>query len=455
MIVKKNEMNNIKSIPAGYKQTEAGIIPEDWDVFILGDVFDFKNGLNKGKEYFGVGTPIINYMDVYISGGIYSSFVQGKVLVTQEEKKNYSARKGDVFFTRTSETVEEIGLSSVLLDEIKDAVFSGFILRGRQKTDVFVYSFMKYCFRAENLRRQIKNTASYTTRALTNGSMLSKVIAPAPNKKEQSAIGKVLSDTDTLITALEQLITKKKAIKTATMQQLTTGRTRLPQFAKHSNGTLKSYKSSELGLIPEDWDVYTFDDLIESCSSGATPYRGNKNFYKGRNKWITSGELNYCVINDTLEKISDEAVKRSNLKIHPAGTFLMAITGLEAAGTRGACGIVGQPAATNQSCMAIYPNEKLISAYLYHWYVYNGEALAFKYCQGTKQLSYTAGLLRTIPLYIPNMVEEQTAIATILSDMDAELIALERKLAKFRDIKQGMMQQLLTGRIRLPLEQQP
>lgn len=133
----------------------------------------------------------------------------------------------------------------------------------------------------------------------------------------------------------------------------------------------------------------------------------------------------------------------------------MAITGLEAAGTRGACGIVGQPAATNQSCMAIYPNEKLLSAYLYYWYVYNGEALAFKYCQGTKQLSYTAGLLRTIPLYIPNMAEEQIAIATILSDIDAELAALEQKLAKVRDIKQGMMQQLLTGRIRLPLDHQP
>ncbi|HEM8022678.1 TPA: restriction endonuclease subunit S [Enterobacter ludwigii] len=300
--------------------------------------------------------------------------------------------------------------------------------------------------------------------ASMNGSALQEItiatlrhfsLALPSSLKEQIAIGNVLSDIDDLITEFEKLITKKQAIKTATMQQLMTGRTRLPQFAKHSNGTLKGYKSSELGLIPEDWDVYTFDDLIESCSSGATPYRGNKNFYKGRNKWITSGELNYCVINDTLEKISDEAVKRSNLKIHPAGTFLMAITGLEAAGTRGACGIVGQPAATNQSCMAIYPNEKLLSAYLYHWYVYNGEALAFKYCQGTKQLSYTAGLLRTIPLYIPNMVEEQTAIATILSDMDAELTALERKLAKFRDIKQGMMQQLLTGRIRLPLEQQP
>ncbi|WP_242672242.1 restriction endonuclease subunit S, partial [Enterobacter quasihormaechei] len=99
--------------------------------------------------------------------------------------------------------------------------------------------------------------------------------------KEQTRIANVLSDTDALITKIEQLIAKKQTIKSATMQQLMTGRTRLPQFAKHSNSTLKGYKSSELGLIPEDWDVYTFNDLIESCSSGATPYRGNKSFYTG------------------------------------------------------------------------------------------------------------------------------------------------------------------------------
>ena len=106
---------------------------------------------------------------------------------------------------------------------------------------------------------------------------------------------------------------------------------------------------------------------------------------------------------------------------------------------------------TNQSCMAIYPNEKLSSAYLYYWYVHNGENLAFKYCQGTKQLSYTAGLIKKIPLYLPTIKEEQTAIATILSDMDNELKALTQKLEKARALKQGMMQQLLTGKIRLPL----
>src|SRR5690606_29943259 len=126
----------------------------------------------------------------------------------------------------------------------------------------------------------------------------------------------------------------------------------------------------ELGRIPEDWSLSPMREVIYYCSAGATPYRGNESFYKGTNRWITSGELNYCVINDTIEKISDNAIEKTNLKIHPAGTFLMAITGLEAAGTRGSCGIIGKPSTTNQSCMAIYPNKNLTSKYLYHWYVY-------------------------------------------------------------------------------------
>lgn len=127
----------------------------------------------------------------------------------------------------------------------------------------------------------------------------------------------------------------------------------------------------------------------------------------------------------------------------------MAITGLEAAGTRGACGIVGKPSATNQSCMAIYPNNKLDSNYLYHWYVYNGDTLAFKYCQGTKQLSYTAGLIRKIPLFLPTDKKEQTAITAILSDMDKDIQTLQQRLDKTRQLKQGMMQELLTGKTRL------
>ena len=99
--------------------------------------------------------------------------------------------------------------------------------------------------------------------------------------------------------------------------------------------------------------------------------------------------------------------------------------------------------------MAIYPNAELLTEYLFHYYVFRGDELALTYCQGTKQQSYTARLVKTLPIELPPTTDEQTAIATILSDMDAEIATLETKLAKARQVKQGMMQELLTGNIRL------
>ncbi|NQX01286.1 restriction endonuclease subunit S, partial [bacterium] len=227
-----------------------------------------------------------------------------------------------------------------------------------------------------------------------------------------------------------RLIAKKRDLKQAAMQQLLTGQTRLPGFQG-------------------EWRTTTLGEVIAHCSSGATPYRGRPEYYSGTVKWISSGELNYNVIHDTIEHISEEAARRTNLKVHPPGTFLMAITGLEAAGTRGSCGIVGSPATTNQSCMAIYPSRELLPAYLFHYYVLRGDELALSYCQGTKQQSYTAKLVRLLPIDLPPTPAEQTAIASVLSGMDAELAGLEQRREKTRALKQGMMQELLTGRTRL------
>jgi type I restriction enzyme S subunit len=239
---------------------------------------------------------------------------------------------------------------------------------------------------------------------------------------EQEEVAGALSDANALIDSLERLLVKKRQIKQGAMQELLTGRRRLPGFSGA-------------------WTERQLGELITYCGSGGTPYRGNSRNFEGNIKWITSGELNYNVICDTAEHISDEALQTSNLRVHPIGTFLMAITG--------ACGIVGAPATTNQSCMAVYVGPDLSNAYLFHYYVLRGKELALRYCQGTKQQSYTAGLVRLLPIALPPSVAEQTAIATVLSDLDAELSALEARLAKARLLKQGMMQALLTGRIRL------
>ena len=212
----------------------------------------------------------------------------------------------------------------------------------------------------------------------------------------------------------------------------------------------QGYKQTEFGPIPLDWNLCTFKDVLATFSSGATPYRGIPEYYNGDVRWISSGELNYNHIYDTLEHISQQAVRNTNLRIHKPGTFLIAITGLEAEGTRGRCAFVGAPSATNQSCLAINGTDKMCTEYLFWFYRMWGQYLAFKYCQGTKQQSYTADIVKKLPIYGPKDIAEQRAIAEALSDVDSLIAAMDKKIAKKRLLKQGAMQQLLTGKKRLP-----
>lgn len=217
----------------------------------------------------------------------------------------------------------------------------------------------------------------------------------------------------------------------------------------------QGYKKSEFGIIPEDWVEAKWGECLATFSSGATPYRGVPSYYKGDVKWISSGELNYNVISDTIEHISEQAVRDTNLKVHQPGTMLIAITGLEAEGTRGRCALVGTPATTNQSCLALNGTDKVCVEYLFEFYKMFGCSLAFKYCQGTKQQSFTADIVKKLPIIYPKAIEEQKAIAKNLSEINELIAGFGEQIEKKRQIKEGAMQQLLTGKTRLPGFDQP
>lgn len=202
--------------------------PKDWKIVDLGDILEFKNGLNKGKEYFGHGTPIVNYMDVYKKNGLRSKDINGSVSLSRDEIRRFEAKKNDVFFTRTSETPEEVGISAVLLDEIPDCVFSGFVLRGRPKTEGLSPEYCQYCFGTKEFRNEIIKHCTYTTRALTNGKILSAIKIPLPPFAEQKAIAAILTSMDTEIQNLEAERDKMQAIREGAMDDLLTGRVRLP-----------------------------------------------------------------------------------------------------------------------------------------------------------------------------------------------------------------------------------
>ncbi len=198
-----------------------------WTRLLLADLLDFKNGLNKSSEYFGSGTPIVNFMDVMGSAVITKAQLGGLVTLSRDEVKRFSARKGDVFFTRTSETVQEVGTAAVLSEEVPDASFSGFLLRGRPKSELIDTTFLALLFRLESIRSQVIATASYTTRALTNGRSLGKVEVHLPSRAEQGAIVEVIADIDRDLDALRRRLELIRALKQGMMQELLTGRTQL------------------------------------------------------------------------------------------------------------------------------------------------------------------------------------------------------------------------------------
>ncbi|MDO4720560.1 MAG: restriction endonuclease subunit S, partial [Peptostreptococcaceae bacterium] len=175
----------------------------------LGELFEFKNGLNKGKEFFGRGTPIINYTDVYKKNRLYLSDVLGTVETTEDEQKRYSVKRGDVFFTRTSETQEEIGKTSVLLEDVEQGVFSGFVLRARPITELLLPEYCAYCFETYEFRKNVIRYSTYTTRALTNGTILSNLEIPVPSVGLQKKVVEILDKFQSLLEDTKGLLPKE------------------------------------------------------------------------------------------------------------------------------------------------------------------------------------------------------------------------------------------------------
>lgn len=430
------------SIPVGYKQTEVGVIPEDWQLSNIRDVsaIPMQNGLFYEPKRKGKGVPLINVGDMYTAAPVDVDSLE-LFNATAGEIKVFRVVRGDLFFTRSSVVPSGIAYCNIFDSEREDVVFDSHLIRVRPNTEILEPRYLYLNCIAKHCRTALIAEAKTATMTTIDQGAINRCPVLVPPKKEQTAIANALSDVDALISELEKLVAKKQAIKTATMQQLLTGRTRLPQFALREDGTPKGIKPSELGEIPEDWEVGAIGDSCRTYSGG-TPSTSNKNFYGGGIKWITSSDLNQGVIHDVAGRITDAGLNGSSAKLVEAHTLLIALYGA----TAGVCAITRISAAINQAVLAIVPAEHN-SEYLFYWFTRHKEVIIETYTQGG-QPNLSGDIVRTIKLAFPP-VNEQTAIATILSDMDEEIQALEQRLSKTRQIKQGMMQELLTGKTRL------
>lgn len=417
------------AVPEGYKQTEVGVIPDDWKVLSVGAAFEVCNFLrfpisSKIRERMAGEYPY--YGPTKIQDYINEFRVDGEFALIGED--------GDHFlkFDSTSQTQYVKGKFNVNNH--------AHLVKGRVAEAIWFFYFYR------NKDISIHLTRQGAGRYKLNKASLEKILCAIPHKNEQTAIANALSDVDALISEQEKLIAKKQAIKTATMQQLLTGRTRLPQFALREDGSPKGYKQSELGEVPEDWALTTIGQNT-SWMSGGTPSRSNGEFWSGNIPWISGSTLKSFEISTSDQFLNEEGVA-SGSKMAPLGAVLLLVRG-SALHNEIRAGVVVAPVAFNQDVKALVPSSNLNSKYLTLFIrAMAGEMLKLVSSAGNSAGVLDTELVKNFWMTLPSE-EEQSAITDFLTDTDEEILALQHRLAKTRQIKQGMMQELLTGKTRL------
>lgn len=271
----------------------------------------------------------------------------------------------------------------------------------------------------------IEESSVGTTMVNLNQGILASLKIPFPPLPEQRDIAAALGDVDALLSRLDRLIAKKRDLKQAAMQQLLTGQTRLPGFEG-------------------EWELKRLGEVAE-MGSGGTPPSAVSAYYDGDIPWVAISDMTRAgkVITSTERNLTAIGLANSAAQMFPAGTVLYAMYA-----SLGECSIAGVPLCSSQAILGIRPKSVCLDGtYLYYYLASLKNVVRALGQQGT-QANLNKGMVQDFRLNLPP-VAEQRAIAAVLSDMDTELAALEARRDKTRLLKQGMMQELLTGKTRL------
>lgn len=439
-------------VPVGYKKTEVGIIPDDWQVQSAKDIFikiqdgtHFSPKLNGQGEYLYITSKNIKFGALDFSSVEYIDSEQHRSIY-----KRCDVRKGDILLTKDGANTGNAALNTE--DDEFSLLSSVAFMRVDEKINCagfFLQQILSNRFQKVIQHEMSGNAITRLTLAKINGLKFL-----TPSRKEQTAIANALSDVDALINALEKLIAKKQAIKTAAMQQLLTGRTRLPPFAFREDGTPKGTKQSELGEIPEDWKIRTIIEIAEyqkALFDDGDWIEAEHITDKGI-RLIQTGNIGVGEFIEKEEKkfIYEDSFSKLKCKELQIGDVLICRLA-EPAGRACFFPDIGEDKVITSVDVTIFrPKENIVNRqYLVQYFSSeNWFKSVLEQVGGTTHKRISRGALGKIGVPFPSK-KEQTAIATILSDMDVEIQALQQRLVKTRHLKQGMMQELLTGRTRL------
>ena len=388
-------------VQKGYKQTEIGIIPEEWEVKELGNL---SNIIASGKSN-----------TEHNEDGIYPIFGSTGII----GYKNYFDYEGKKI------TIARVGANAGRVNFIdgKYCISDNTIfVEVNESSEI---EFIDKYLRSINLNKYIFGSGQ----PLITGTILKNIQIPFPSFPEQSSIATVLSDIDEYILSLERLITKKKAIKQGAMQNLLTGKIRLKGF----EGEWVEKRIENYGCFVSG---NGFPLMHQGRQSGKYPFYKVSDFSNAGNEFVFNKANNY---------ISQAMANKLNCNIIPQGAIIFAKIGAAIFLERKRQNYCDCCIDNNMMAFVGYANrcDSKYLMYLFHTFKFGDLVTA------TALPSLSGTQVGRISRLFPPTLAEQTAIATILSDMDTEIEALQAKLNKAKQVKQGAMQQLLTGKIRL------
>ena len=400
------------AVKQGYKQTEIGVIPEAWTARPLGELSEFITSGSRGWAAFYSDQGALFIRSQNVRAGRLD-FVDSQFVTPPQgaEGNRTRVKRSDLLITITGNSVGNVALVDREFDEAYISQHVGLVRLSTASLGHYVSHFLSPGSPGNS---QIWASQSGQSKpGLTLRNLQDFWVALPPTDEEQRAIAMALSDVDVLLGALEQLIAKKRDIKQAAMQQLLTGQTRFPGF--HG-----------------EWEVKRLGEIAEIVM-GQSPSSSNYNL-QGDGLPLIQGNADIANRKTIKRVFTSQITKRGR-----AGDTLMSVrapVGEVSRATFDFC--IGRGV-----CAIRYPND-----FLYHYLIFLEPTWA-KHSKGSTFESVNSTDVRAAEIQLPSDLREQTAIAAVLSDMDAELAALEQRLTKTRALKQGMMQELLTGRTRL------
>ncbi len=408
----------------GYKQTEVGVIPDEWDASRLQRASaNITVGFVGSMAHLFVrdGVPLLRGQNI-LPQALDLSELKFVSLATHQLWKKSALLPGDVAIVR----VGYPGTACVIPVGLGELNAASLVLVRPDKACIDS-DYLACVLNSSWGKRQIGSLLVGGAQQVFNTRTAAAFVVPLPALPEQRAIAAALSDVDALLGGLDRLIAKKRDLKQAAMQQLLTGQTRLPGF--HG-----------------EWEVKRLGETGD-IRSGGTPSTTQAHFWNGDVPWCTptdiTGLLGRKYLIDTARTISRAGLQSSSAEVIPPRSLIMT-----SRATIGECAINLVAMTTNQGFKNIVPFPEIDVEFLYYLMTTQKAGL-ISLCGGSTFLEIGKKQLSAYEITLPKDRVEQSSIATVLSDMDAELTALEHRRDKTRDLKQAMMQELLTGKTRL------